>query len=143
MAFKSPDITVPKKDKPTPFFLRGGFLLGLGISSIVVGVVVACLSVYEAFLSGGNIQMVQLPGFHELKLNEPGLYAGIYQHRGQGPIPVKELSQLDVRLMSKTDYQEVPVLMNVTGQTFSRFGLRGMPLFSFVIEQPGPYALSG
>jgi hypothetical protein len=93
-------------------------------------------------LSGGNIQMVTLPGFHELKLETPGLYAGIYRHQGRGPIPVKALSQLDVRLMSKNDYQEVPVLMNVTGQTFDRLGVRGMPLFSFVIEQPGDYTLS-
>ncbi len=144
MTFKAPNISTGKKPpKPTPFFLRSGFLMGLGIAAIATGVVVASLSLYEAFLSSGNIHVVKLPGFHELKLETPGLYAGIYQHRGAGPIPVKELSQMDVRVMSKNDYQEVPVLMNVTGQTFDRLGVRGMPVFSFVIEQPGTYTLSG
>jgi hypothetical protein len=143
MAFKTPGIVAAKKTAATPFFLRSGFLIGLGVASILTGVVVSALSVYEIFLNGGDIHTVQLPGFHEVKLNNAGLYAGVYQHRGRGPIPVKELSQLDVRVMSKDDYQDIPVLMNETGQTFDRFGVRGMPLFSFVIEQPGTYALSG
>jgi hypothetical protein len=144
MAFKTPNATpVRSAVASAPFFLRPGFLMSLGIASIAVGVIVLGLSVYEAFLSGGKIRVVDLPGFHELKLDTPGLYAGVYEHRGSGPMPVELLSKLDVRLMSKDDYQEVPVLMNTTGQTFNRLGVRGMPVFSFVIEQPGDYTLSG
>ena len=43
--------------------------------------------------------------------------------------------------MSKDDYQDVPVLMS-GGQVFSRFGFKGMPLFTFAIETPGDYTLS-
>lgn len=118
-------------------------LLVAGIVFIVLSVVILSLSLYESFLGGGKVRLVELPGFHELKLDTPGLYAGVYQHRKAGPLPLKELTQMDVRVMSKDDYQEVPVLMNSSGQTFNRLGVQGLPLFNFVIERAGVYTLSG
>ena len=117
-------------------------LLMAGIGFIVLSVIILSLSLYETFLGGGKVKLVELPGFHELKLDAPGLYAGVYQHRRAGPLPLKELTQMDVRIMSKDDYQEVPVLMNSSGQTFNRLGIQGLPLFNFVIERAGVYTLS-
>ena len=126
-----------------PFFLRRTFLITAGIGSIAVSFLVLGFSLYEGFLGAGNMRMLQLPGFHELQLDSPGLYGGVYQHRGAGPMPIKELTQMDVRVMSKDDYEEIPVLMNSTGQTFDRFGMHGLPLFNFAISRPGAYTLSG
>lgn len=137
---------IKKKKSPlgeNPFFLRRGFLIGVGVVSIVASFVVLGFSLYETVMGGGKIRMIQLPGFHELQLETPGLYAGVYQHRGAGPLPIKELAQMDVRVMSKEDYEEVPVLMNSAGQTFDRLGMRGLPLFNFAIPRSGAYTLSG
>jgi hypothetical protein len=108
----------------------------------VTGVLIFGLCLWETFGFGGKFRVIEVPGFHELKLDTPGLYAGIYQHRGTGPIPVKELSAVNVHLMKKESYEEVPVLMNNAGQTFNQFGFQGMPLFNFVIQDPGDYTLS-
>src|SRR5438093_1248787 len=98
--------------------LSYGVWIGAGVAFLVLAAAMLGLTVYEGFFGGGSIQMVELPGFHELNLTKPGLYAGVYQHRGTGPFPIKALSQLDVRIMSKTTYEEVPVLLNNAGQTF-------------------------
>jgi len=100
------------------------------------------LSAWEAFGGPSKFKILKLPGFHELNLETPGLYAGLYQHQGSGPIPVKELMQMNVQLMAKDNYQQIPVLMNSSGQVFDRMGMRGMPLFNFVIQEPGVYDLS-
>src|SRR5205814_8806225 len=92
--------------------------------------------------SGRNVKILEGPGFHDLDLDTPGIYAGIYQHRGNGPMPVEELSKLDVRIISKDSTRDIPVMMNSSGQTFSRWGVRGMPLFNVLIERPGFYSLS-
>ncbi len=131
------------KPKPAlPAVLNRGVLMGIGITLIVLSVVTLTLSVWEGFFNNGRIQVVQIPGFNELKLDTPGLYAGLYQHQGASPLPTKMLSQLDVRILSKGEYEEVPVLMNTQGQTFERLGMRGMPVFNFVIERPGVYTMS-
>lgn len=135
------ETTVKTKPKKSFQFPRKG-LIATGVTMIVISLVILGMSVYEGFFSGGNVRVVELPGFHELHLNNPGLYAGVYQHRGAGPIPAKELSQMDVRVMSKGDYQEVPVMMNTASQVFERFGMKGMPLFNFAIERGGDYTLS-
>lgn len=120
-----------------------GALLGIGVGFVGLAVVMLGLSLWEAFGGfSGKIRMVELPGFHELDLENPGLYAGIYQHRSRKPLPVKALSSMDVRIMAKDSYEEVPVLMNNTGQTISRFGIEVMPLFNFVVQQPGAYTMS-
>lgn len=140
------DSELKKKHKAAvkpPFFFRRGFLIGTGAASIVLAFVVLGISLFEGFFGGGKVRMLQLPGFHEMELDSAGLYAGIYQHRGTNPMPVKELTQMDVRVMAKDDYEEVPVLMNSAGQTFHRFGMRGLPLFNFAISRPGSYTLSG
>jgi hypothetical protein len=143
MAFRISNNKPPKKsERPTPFFLKPAFLIGPGVASIAIGVLVLGMSLYETFLSGSKIRSVSLPGFHEVTLEEPGMYAGVYQHQGQGALPVSTLMRMDVRLMSKDDYQEVPVSMNMTGQTFNRLGVQGMPVFSFVVDRAGSYALS-
>lgn len=138
------NIEIKKKtsDK-TPFVLKPAFLLSSGIALIVVSFLVLGFSLYEGFLGGGKIRMIQLPGFHELDLEAPGIYAGVYQHRGSKPFPIKELTQMDVRVMSKDDYEEVPVLMNSSGQTFNRMGMQGLPLFNFAVQRAGAYTLSG
>ena len=118
-------------------------LLGCGVASILLSVLIAGFSIYEAVLGGGKIQMVKLPGFHEVKLDSAGLYVGLYQHRSNAPLPAEQLSKMDVRLLSKDDYQEVPVVMNLAGQIINRFGIQGMPLFNFVVESPGEYTISG
>lgn len=131
------------KTEHTPIFLRRGFIMGLGISSIVFSLIVLGMSIFEGVFNSGNVHVLELPGFHELKLDKTGLYAGIYQHRATTPLPIKELTQMDVRVMSKDDYEEIPVLMNTSGQTFDRLGVRGLPLFNFAINQAGSYTLSG
>jgi len=126
-----------------PKYLRGS-LVGLGVILIVLGSLVLLMSLWEGF--GGlrnRFITIELPGFHELDLKDAGLYGGVYQHQRPGPIPAKELTKMDVRIMAKRDYREVPVLMNTTGQTFDRLGMRGMPLFNFSIEEPGVYTISG
>jgi hypothetical protein len=123
-------------------FSARSLLMSLGIGLIVVSVVVLGLSLWEAFGKGGQISLVKIPGFHELTLEEPGLYAGVYQHRGQGPIPAQQLSQLDVKILSKDDYEEVPVVMNTQALTFDKLGVKGMPVFNFVINKAGSYTMS-
>ena len=125
------------KNHPAPFFLRLAFLMGMGICSIVVAVLVLGFGLFEGLMGGGKMQVLQLPGFQELKLDTPGLYAGIYRHRGTSPIPIKAITQMDVRVMSKDDYEEIPVLMNTNGQTFNRMGFQGLPLFNFAISHSG------
>lgn len=134
-----------KKDKShiVPFFMGRGFLMGLGISFLVLSFVVLGFGLFEGFLGGGKIKMLQLPGFQEVELETAGLYAGVYQHRGTGPLPINSLTKMDVRVMSKEDYEEVPVLMNSSGQTFNRLGFQGLPLFNFAISKPGAYTISG
>ncbi len=125
------------------FLLDRRFLIGAGITSIILSFVVLGFSIYEGMLGGGRVRMIDLPGFHELDLDSAGLYAGIYQHRSSAPFPLKELSQMDVRVMSKEDYEEVPVLMNSSGQIINRLGIQGMPLFNFMVPRSGAYTLSG
>lgn len=134
------DPTIKSKHKPAP--LNRGVFVAAGIASIVVSLLILGFCLFESFGRGLDIKAVEVPGFHELKLNNAGLYAGVYQHRGAGPLPVAELSKLDVHILSKDDYQEVPVFTNTTGQTISQLGQQGMPLFNFVIERPGEYTLS-
>lgn len=118
-------------------------LIGTGAALIVLAVVIAAASLWESF--GGaaaRLQRLTVPGFQQVELGEAGLYGAVYQHRGPGPMPAAALARLDVRIMSKTTYEDVPVLMNRTGQTFDRFGVRGMPVFNFVAQAPGVYTVT-
>ncbi len=118
-------------------------LNGIGITLIVLSVVILATALWEGFGGAGrSIQILEVPGYKDLDLDTAGLYAGFYRHQGEGPIPVEELSKLDVRLISKDTYQDIPVLMNSSGQTVSRLGVRGMPLFNVLIEKPGFYSFS-
>ncbi len=137
------EIKQKNKSDVASFFQSRGFLIGIGVTSIVASLFVLGLCAYEAFFNGERVKMIELPGFHELKLESAGLYAGVYQHRGTGRMPVKQLTQMDVRVMSKDDYEDVPVAMNTAGQTFDQFGMRGLPLFNFAVRNPGTYTLSG
>ncbi len=131
-------ILQPKTNK------RRTLLRCIVIGSIVLSVVILSLAMWESFSGGGDrFFSVELPGFHEVELKTPGLYAGLYQHQGSTPIPVAELLKMEVRLLSKDTYEQIPVLMNTTGQTFQQLGVQGMALFNFVIQQPGAYTLSG
>ena len=135
---------LPSRTKKTDtFFLNRGFLIGVAIACMVTSFAVLGFGLFESFFGGGNIHSLRLPGFQEVKLNSAGLYAGVYQHRGTTPVPVKALSSLDIRVMSKNDYEAVPVLMNNSGQTFERMGFQGYPLFNFQISEPGAYTVSG
>lgn len=119
-------------------------LVGIGSAFIVLAVVILGTMAWEVFGGATNkFMVIELPGFHELTLKNPGLYAGVYQQRGQGAIPVDALSHMEIHVMSKKTFQEIPLLMNNTGQTFSQFGLRGMPLFNFMAPDAGDYTLSG
>lgn len=123
--------------------MNRNILLTTGIALIVLGVGALGASLWEGFGGfGKNFHVVDLPGFHEIDLKEPGLYGGVYQHQGTGPMPVRALSQMDVRVMFKQTYESIPVLMNTAGQTFDRFGLKGMPVFNFFIQEAGVYTLS-
>lgn len=124
------------------FHLGRGWLIGIGVSLIVVAVLVLGLSLWEAFGGSARMKTIRLPGFQEVELDAPGLYAGIYQHTGKGAIPAKEISQMSVRIFEKGSYEEVPVLMNTTGQVFQRFGMTGMPVFNFMAPRPGTYDIS-
>lgn len=135
------DPTIKKKKKEIAPPSRG-LLIGLGAAFFVLAAITVGLTVYESFAHNGRFQMIEVPGFHELKLENAGMYAGIYQHNTTGPLPVQELSKLDIHVMSKGDYREVPVYTNSAGQVFNQFGLQGMPVFNFMIEQPGDYTLS-
>jgi len=120
-----------------------GILIGIGITFIVLSVVILATSAWEGFGGlGKKFQIINLPGFHELQLKEAGLYGGVYQHRGTQPMPARQLMNMDVRILSKDTYESIPVMMNTTGQTFNRLGVRGMPLFNFLIQRPGAYTLS-
>jgi hypothetical protein len=133
--------TTIRRPRRTPPIGRNA-LVGIGTAFIVLAIVMLGVSLWEGFGSAARFHMIRVPGFHELKLDQPGGYIGLYQHRGTTPLPVRELSRLDVRVMSKGEFQEVPVLMNTAGQSYNRMGLQGMPVFNFVIERPGVYTLS-
>jgi hypothetical protein len=130
-----------KRKRHVPELSRGAWI-GIGTAAVVLAFVMLGMSLWETFGGAAKMRVIRVPGFHELKLSQSGLYVGVYQHTGQGPIPVNELSRLDVRIMSKDQYEEVPVLMNTAGQSVSRMGFRGMPVFSFVAPHAGDYTLS-
>lgn len=118
-------------------------LFWLGTASLVLAGAVLTVSLWDAFFRMGSKALVlDVPGFHVLDLDTPGVYAGIYQHRGSGAIPVEQLSQLSIHVISKDTYEEIPVLMNSTGQTVTRMGFEGMVVFNFLIDKPGFYTLS-
>ncbi|MCB4756546.1 MAG: hypothetical protein LHV69_05885 [Elusimicrobia bacterium] len=122
--------------------LYRGLLIGFGVGFILIGCLIGLMSLWEAFVGvRGEIKVVDLPGFHELKFKNPGLYAGLYQHRSKAPLPVNALEKLDVHLMTKDTYEEIPVIP--VNQTFTRLGMPMMILFNFVIQNPGGYSLSG
>ncbi len=118
--------------------------VGAGIAFLVLAVVILGLGLWEGFVgAGASVHRLEMPGFQELDLQEPGLYAGVYQHTGTEPMPSAALSKMSVKVFAKDGFQEVPVAMNTTGQTFSRLGQQGMVLFNFGINTPGVYTLSG
>lgn len=118
--------------------------LGAGITFMVLSVLVLGLGLWEALVGiGANVHHLELPGFHELELKEPGIYAGIYQHQGAGAIPAAALSKMSVKVFAKENFQEIPVVSNKSGGTFSRLGQQGMLLFNFMLHEPGRYTLSG
>jgi hypothetical protein len=122
--------------------LKSIFFWG-AIASFVLAVAIATAAVWDGFFKlGQQAQIIEAPGFHVLDLETPGVYAGVYQHRGNGPMPVEDLSRLDVHVMSKETYQEVPVMMNKSGQILSKFGTQGMVVFNFLTDKPGFYTLS-
>lgn len=116
--------------------------IAFGAASLALAVVMLALSLWEAFGGAAKMRVIPVPGYHELSLDKAGLYVGVYQHAGQGPMPVRELSRLDVRVTSTDRYEDVPVLMNSAGQSVSRLGFRGMPVFNFVAPHAGDYTLS-
>jgi len=121
-----------------------GLFIGLGVGLIGIALLVLGLSIWDiASNLSGQFFSLELPGFQELTLKTPGLYAGVYQHHGQAPIPAEALSKMQVRIFSEETYENVPVVMNTTGQTFQQMGLKGMPLFNFVIQKAGRFTLSG
>lgn len=122
--------------------LNRNALVGLGTAFIVLAIIMLAMALWEGFGGAARFRSIRVPGFHELELDQAGGYVGLYQHRGTAPLPVRELSRLDVRVMSKGDFQEVPVLMNSAGQSFNRLGMQGMPVFNFIIPRPGVYTLS-
>jgi hypothetical protein len=134
------DTTIHRKKK-VPAFSKNA-IVGVGTAFIVLSIIMLGMSLWEAFGKAAGFRLLRVPGFHELQLDEPGAYIGLYQHRGNGPLPVRELSRLDVRVMSKGDFQEIPVLMNSAGQAYNRMGMQGMPVFNFVIPEAGTYTLS-
>lgn len=118
-------------------------LFWAGTASLVVAGIVLLVSLWDAFFRmGSKAQVLEVPGFHVLDLDTPGVYAGIYQHAGPGAIPIERLSKLSVHVISKDTYEEIPVLMNSTGQTVSRLGFQGMVVFNFIVDKPGFYTLS-
>jgi hypothetical protein len=115
----------------------------LGIASIVLATVILIAGLWEALIGvRGKVFQIELPGYHELDLQEPGLYAGVVQNKLSAPLPASALSKMSIKVMTK-DFEEVPVVVNTTGQTFERMGHQGMLLFNFAINQPGTYSLSG
>jgi len=135
------DPTFKKPPRRKPHVSRNA-VVGVGTAFIVLAIIMLAMSLWEGFGSAARFRVIRVPGFHELKLDKPGAYVGLYQHRGTAPLPVQALSRLDVRVMSKGDFQEIPVLMNNTGQFFNRMGMQGMPVFNFVAPQAGVYTLS-
>ncbi len=133
--------TTIKRKRRIPGLSRSAWL-GIGVAFVALSFVMAGASLWEAFGGAANVRVIRVPGFHELKLDEAGLYVGVYQQTGTAAIPARELSQLDVRVMAKDEYEEVPVLMNTSGQAVSRMGFRGMPVFNFVAPKAGDYTLS-
>ena len=130
-----------KKPRTKPTVSRH-LVIGIGTAFIVLAIIMLGMALWEGFGSAARFRVIRVPGFHELTLDKAGAYVGLYQHRGTGPLPVQALSKLDVRVMSKGDFQDVPVLMNTTGQSFNRMGMQGMPVFNFVIPRSGVYTLS-
>ena len=57
-------------------------IVGIGITMIAVAVIILGMGLWEAFISvKGQVREVKLPGFHEVTLDAPGLFAVVYQHR--------------------------------------------------------------
>jgi hypothetical protein len=137
------DTSVKKKDDVKKVRFSRGMGIGLGVVFIIVSLISLGLTVYEGFGGlSGKMTMVKVPGFQELDLKTAGLYAGIYQHRSTGPLPAQALSKLEVRVMSKDSYEEIPVIMNTAAQTVNQFGFQVMPLFNFIAPRAGAYTMS-
>jgi len=134
------DTTINRKRK-VPGMNRT-WLIGIGTGFIVLAIVMLGISLWEGFGGAAKMRVLRVPGFHELKLDQAGLYVGVYQHSGSGAMPARELSRLDVRVTSRDEGEQVPVLMNSSGQAVSRMGFRGMPVFNFIAPRGGVYTLS-
>lgn len=135
------DTTIKRKKSVVPAISRTG-LVGIGTAFIILAIAMLGVALWEGFGGAAKMKILRVPGFHEVKLDQAGLYVGAYQHTGQGTMPVRELSRLDVRVTSKDEGTEVPVLMNTTGQAVSRLGFRGMPVFNFIAPRAGNYTIS-
>lgn len=115
-----------------------------GTVFILLSFVMLGVGVWEGINSvRKNYFQIQLPGFHELELDSAGLYAGVYQYQGSVPVPRDVLSQLEIRIFSKGDFQEVPVYSTPVGQPVTRLGQSVVPVFSFAVDRPGGYTMSG
>lgn len=115
-----------------------------GVGFVVLATVFLFLGLWEGFVgAGASIHRLEMPGFNDVDLKEPGLYAGLYQHQGPGNVPAAALAKMSVKVFAKEGFQEVPVAVNAAGETFSRLGQTGMVLFNFGITEPGRYTISG
>ena len=129
--------------KVDAWLMRRRILIGFAIGSFVVALAIVGAGAWEIFGGmGRRMHVVSVPGFHDLDIKAGGLHVGVYQHRGREPLPIAALARLDVRMYARDRFEEVPVEMNRTGQTFSRMGVVGMPLFTFFAPRAGGYALS-
>jgi len=119
-----------------------GILIAVGVVLIILACVILGVSLWESFgASKGKVHQVNAPDFHELDLQQGGLYGAVYQHRTPGPMPIEALTHLKAQLLFRETFEQIPLTFNTAGQTFERLGVRGMPLFNFFIHEPGFYTL--
>ncbi len=118
-------------------------LIGVGVVFIFLSVLILGLGIWEGYSSvRQNVHMITVPGFHSLKLKSAGPYMGIYQHSGRGAVPIKLLTGMEYRLISKDGTREVPVNGNRTGDIMMRGGREAMIALNFILEEAGEYTFS-
>ena len=127
------------KDQLTPQQIRWSYLLGAVICA--VGIIIFWVAVGSvAWNTARNVQKITLPGEAYLKFRKPGIYLGVYSHRGEDPVPMEALSGLSLSLTNTFSGQPLP-LAKMPPAAFSMAGQQGVALFQTEAPEAGEYIL--
>jgi len=114
----------------------------IGGSLCAAGLIILSISLGLTFRKAAfGIQRCALPGQYELKLNEPGVYYGIYRTDPKNPVSMQALSKLSF-ILADPGKLEVPLVPIPPGVMMSIGKDTGLPIFQFEIQRTGTYTLA-